>query len=98
MNAAGHSTRYRPESREPTHNCRLAGTSSLELVKCFAVAPRAIDNLVANLGRITPGNTTCGVLVLFPAPYIGAKELYYPACRRLGPDDEPARPISACRG
>src|SRR5258708_5412361 len=33
---------------------------------------------------------------LLPDPYTGAKELSYPACRRLGPD-EPARPISACR-
>ncbi len=28
--------------------------------------------------------------------YTGAKELSYPACRRLGPDEQ-ARPISACR-
>ena len=58
MNAAGHPTRCRPEYREPADDCCLLGASSLEL------ATRTVDNSIATLGRIAPGNTVRGVFLL----------------------------------
>jgi hypothetical protein len=81
MNAAGHPARYRPEYREPADDCCLPGASSLELAKFFAVAPPAVDNSIATLGRTAPGNTTCGVL-LFSRPFIPVRKNYL--TRRAG--------------
>src|SRR5712691_1969976 len=58
MNAARHPTRCRPEYREPADKCCLLGASSLEL------ATRTVDNPIATLGRIAPGNTVRGVFLL----------------------------------
>ena len=75
MNAAGHATRCRPEYREPADNCCLPGASSLEL------APRAVDNSIAILGRTAPGNNTRGVL-LFSRTLIPVRKNYL--TRRAG--------------
>jgi hypothetical protein len=69
MNAAGHSTRCRPEYREPADNCCLLRASSLEL------ATRTVDNSIATLGRTAPGNTIRGVL-LFSRPFIPVRKNY----------------------
>jgi hypothetical protein len=50
MNAAGHSTRYRPEYGKPAHDCCLPGAGNPELAEFLGVAPRAIDNSIATLG------------------------------------------------
>ena len=81
MNAAGHSTRYRPEYREPAHDCCLPGASSLELAEFLGVALRAIDNSIATLGRTAPCNTTPGIL-LFSRPFIPVRKNYL--TRRAG--------------
>ena len=75
MNAAGHPTRYRPEYREPADDCCLPGASSLELAEFLGVAPRAVDNSIASLGRTAPGNTTRGVLH-FSRPFIPVRKNY----------------------
>ena len=75
MNAAGHPARRRPEYREPADDCCLPGASTLELAKFFAVAPRAIANSIATLGRTAPGNTIRGVL-LFSRPFIPVRKNY----------------------
>src|SRR5258708_40297829 len=66
MNAAGHTTHYRPEYREPADNCCLLGASSL------ALATRTVDNSIATLGRTAPGNTIRGGFALLAALYTGA--------------------------
>jgi hypothetical protein len=81
MNAAGHPTRDRPENRKPADDCCLLGASSLELAEFLGVAPRAVDNSVASLGRSAPGNTTRGVL-LFSRPFIPVRKNYL--TRRAG--------------
>jgi hypothetical protein len=81
MNAAGHSTRCRPECRESAGDCCLPGASGLELAKFFAVAQRAVDNSIASLGRNAPANTTPGVL-LFSRPFIPVRKNYL--TRRAG--------------
>jgi hypothetical protein len=84
MNAAGHPTRYRPEYREPGDDCCLPGASGLELAKFFAVAPRAVDNSIAILGAHRARQHHPWCFARLPPLYTGAKELSYPACRRLG--------------
>jgi hypothetical protein len=75
MNAAGHSTRYRPDYRELADDCCLPGACSRELADFFATAPRAIDNSIATLGRTAPKDTTYGVL-LFSRPFIPVRKNY----------------------
>ena len=75
MNAPGHPTPHKPECRQLAHDCCLLDASNLELADVFAVAPRTIDNSIATLGRTTPGNTTCGVL-LFSRPFTPVRKNY----------------------
>jgi hypothetical protein len=81
MNAPGHPTRYKPEYREPAHDCCLLDATNLELAEVFAVAPRTIDNSIATLGRTASGNTTCGVF-LFSRTFIPVRKNYL--TRRAG--------------
>ena len=86
MNAAGHSTRYRPEYREPADDCCLPGAGNPELAESLGVAPRAIDKSIATLGAHRARQHHPWCFAPLPTLYTGAKELSYPACRRLGPD------------
>ena len=95
MNAPGHPTRYKPEYRKPAHDCCLPGAGNPELAEFLGVAPRAIDNSIATPRAHRALQYHPWYFALLPTLYTGTKELSYPACRRLGPD-EPARPISAC--
>jgi hypothetical protein len=52
-----------------------------KLAKFFGVAPRAIDNSIATLGRTAPGYTTRGVLLL-SRPFIPVRKNYL--TRRAG--------------
>jgi hypothetical protein len=81
MNAAGHSTRYRPEYGKPAHDCCLPGAGNPELAEFLAVAPRAVDKSIASLGGAAPDNTTRGVL-LFSRPFIPVRKNYL--TRRAG--------------
>ena len=81
MNAAGHSTGCRPDYRELADDCWLPGASNPELAECLGVAPRAVDNSIASLGRSAPGSTTRGVL-LFSRPFIPVRKNYL--TRRAG--------------
>ena len=83
MNAAGHSTRYRPEYREPVHDCCLPGASILELAEFLGVALRAIDNSIATPRAHRALQYHPWYFALLPTLYTGTKELSYPACRRL---------------
>ena len=88
MNAAGHPARCRPEYREPADDCCLPGASTLELAKFFAVAPRAIENSIATPRAHCAPQHHPWCFALLPTLYTGAKELSYPACRRLRPDTQ----------
>jgi hypothetical protein len=88
MNAAGHPTRYRPEYREPADDCCLLGARSLELAEFFGVAPRAVENSIATLGAHCARQHHPWCFCSSPDLYTGAKELSYPACRRLRLDAE----------
>jgi hypothetical protein len=75
MNASGHPNRCGAEYRDLAHNCCLLDASTLELAELFPVAPRAINNSIATLGRTAPGNTICGVL-LPSRPFIPVRKNY----------------------
>ena len=88
MNAAGHSTRYRPEYRKPAHDCCLPGAGNPELAEFLGVATRASDNWIATLGAYRTRQHHPWCFALFPTLYTGTKELSYPACRRSRPDTQ----------
>ncbi|SRR6266481_950585 len=91
MNAAGHSTCCRPDYRELADDCCLLGASSLELAEFLGVAPRTVDNSIATLGAHRSRQHHSWCCDLLATLYTGAKELSYPACRRLEFDKQAQR-------
>jgi hypothetical protein len=65
-----------------------AGRRSLELAEFFGVAPRAVENSIATLGAHCARQHHPWCFCSSPDLYTGAKELSYPACRRLRLDAE----------